>query len=58
MTGEHDRVFLVKEDVLELSKRIPNAGMVNFMDAGHMIPMERPEKFTNKLMSFLGTFQE
>jgi pimeloyl-ACP methyl ester carboxylesterase len=58
MTGEHDRVFLVKEDVLELSKRIPNAGMVNFTDAGHMIPMERPEKFTNELMSFLGTFQE
>jgi len=58
MTGDHDRVFLVKEDVLELSKRIPNADMVNFTDAGHMIPMERPEKFTNELMSFLGIFQE
>ena len=55
MTGEHDRVFLVKEDVLELSEQIPNANMVNFEDAGHMIPMERPEKFTKELLSFLRT---
>ena len=57
MTGEHDRVFLVKEDVLRLSEQISNANMVNFADAGHMIPMERPEKFTNELYSFLKTFQ-
>ena len=56
MTGEHDRVVLVKEDVLELSEQIPNANMVNFEDAGHMIPMERPEKFTKELLSFLRTF--
>ena len=53
MTGEHDRVFLVKEDVLELSEQIPNAMMVNFEDAGHMIPMERTEKFKKELLSFL-----
>ena len=56
MTGDHDRVFLVKEDVLELSKKIPNADMVNFADAGHLIPMERPEKFTNELLRFLKAF--
>ena len=49
MTGEHDRVFLVKEDVLELSEQIPNVDRVNFMDAGHVILMERPEKFTKEL---------
>ena len=57
MTGEHDRVFLVKEDVLELSEQLPNANMVNFANTGHMIPIERPEKFTNELLSFLKTFQ-
>ena len=56
MTGDHDRVFLVKEDVLELSKQISNADMVNFADAGHLIPMERPEKITNELLSFLKAF--
>ena len=57
MTGEHDRVFLVKGDVLELSEQISNASTVNFADAGHMIPMERPGKFINELLSFLRTFQ-
>jgi len=30
--------------------------MVNFADAGHLIPMERPEKFTNELLRFLKAF--
>ena len=53
MTGLHDRVFLVEEDVLQLSNHIPNLTTVNFHDAGHLVPVERPERFTDQLLNFL-----
>ena len=51
-TGLHDRVFLVPADVDELAARLPNARRQNFADAGHLIPMERPEAFTESLLDF------
>jgi pimeloyl-ACP methyl ester carboxylesterase len=45
----------VEEDVAKLSGMMPNAIRVNFEDAGHLIPMERPEEFTNVLLKFLRT---
>jgi len=53
--GAHDRVFYVAEDVAELAARIPNAKRVDFADAGHLIPAERPDAFTRALLDFGAT---
>ena len=50
--GAHDRVFYVADDVDELAARIPNSTRVDFADAGHLIPAERPEAFTKALLAF------
>ncbi|MDP6812565.1 MAG: alpha/beta hydrolase [Alphaproteobacteria bacterium] len=52
MTGRHDRVFYVAEDVAELAGRIADVREVVFEDAGHLIPVERPERFTKELLAF------
>ena len=55
MTGMHDRVFRIDEDVSELSATISNQKSVVFEDAGHLIPIERPAKFTAELLAFAQT---
>ena len=55
MTGFHDRVFFVNQDVLELSALMPNMKRINFEDAGHMIPIEEPKQFTDELLIFFST---
>lgn len=52
MTGPHDRVFRVEKDVAELAARIPKRRELVFSDAGHLIPVERPEKFGAALLAF------
>lgn len=52
LTGLHDRVFYVAEDVDALAARLPNVRKKTFTDAGHMIPMERPRAFTRELLEF------
>jgi pimeloyl-ACP methyl ester carboxylesterase len=52
MTGLHDRVFRVAEDVEELSAKIAGLRRIEFADAGHLIPVERPEAFTKALLEF------
>ncbi len=52
MTGLHDRVFRVAEDVEALAARIPKARCVDFADAGHLIPVERPGSFASALLEF------
>lgn len=53
--GAHDRVFYVADDVDQLAARIPNATRIDFPDAGHLIPAERPEAFAMALLEFGGT---
>jgi pimeloyl-ACP methyl ester carboxylesterase len=55
MTGVHDRVFRIQEDVDTLSAMISNRQAVDFDDAGHLIPMERPKKFSAALLAFAKT---
>ena len=55
LVGLHDRVFYVAENVEELAARIPRASRVDFRDAGHLIPMERPGAFTEALLDFAKT---
>jgi pimeloyl-ACP methyl ester carboxylesterase len=54
MTGLHDRVFYVAADVEELAGRIRRLARVDFPDAGHLIPVERPAAFANALREFAG----
>lgn len=53
--GAHDRVFYVAADVDELAARIPNVSRIDFADAGHLIPAERPEAFAAALLDFAAT---
>ena len=52
MTGRHDRVFRIDADVAELAARIPKAREIVYPDAGHLIPLEQPERFTRDLIAF------
>jgi len=55
MVGLHDRVFYIADDVDALSARIPNTTRIDFPDAGHLIPIERPGAFTEALLDFAKT---
>lgn len=52
MTGLHDRIFYVAADVEELAARLPRLQRVEFRDAGHLIPLERPAAFAQALLRF------
>jgi len=52
LTGLHDRLFRIDEDVAELKARIPNAEEKVYPDAGHLIPVEDPEQFSKDLLAF------
>jgi len=54
VTGRHDRVFRDPVDIETLFARIPNARSVEFDNAGHMIPVEQPERLGETLLSFPG----
>jgi len=54
MTGLHDRVFRIEADVAELTTRIPETQSMIYSDAGHMIPLERPDRFAADLVEFVG----
>lgn len=50
MTGTHDRVFRDPADVETLYARLPNARRIDVADAGHMIPVERPDALAAALL--------
>ncbi len=52
MTGRFDRVFRIDGDIAELAARIANAREIVYPDAGHLIPIEQPERFTQDLIAF------
>lgn len=52
LTGAHDRLFRVQEDVDELAARLPKASVVSFPDAGHALHMEHPDRFVALLDDF------
>ena len=56
MTGLHDRVFYVPEDVEALVARLADCRRVVFKDAGHLIPIERPQAFSRALLEFARPF--
>ena len=52
LTGAHDRVFRIEDDVAELKARIPDAEEIVYLDAGHLVPSETPGRLCNDLISF------
>jgi pimeloyl-ACP methyl ester carboxylesterase len=52
LTGLYDKVFRIDKDIAELKARIPDAGELVYEDAGHLIPLEDPARFTGDLIAF------
>lgn len=52
MTGLHDRLFRIQEDVDALSAMIPDATTVTYPDGGHSLQAEHPERFVADLIDF------
>ena len=53
MTGHHDKVFRVPEDIDQISNSIKNAQRLEFPDCGHLIPLEKPKEFAAHLNQFV-----
>lgn len=52
ISGLQDRVFFNEADVAELAARMPQCERINMANAGHMIPVERPENLSKLLVEF------
>jgi pimeloyl-ACP methyl ester carboxylesterase len=52
VTGVRDRLFYDREDVVELTARLPKAKILEMKDAGHLIPLERPTALSAALIAF------
>lgn len=52
MTGLHDRLFRVQEDVDALTARLPDATTVTYPDGGHSLQAEHPERFAADVAAF------
>lgn len=52
LTGLHDRLFRIQEDVDELVGRLPDAQVVTYPDGGHSLHAEFPERFVDDITAF------
>lgn len=52
LSGLQDRVFYDAGNVEALYRTMPNASRVDFAEAGHMLPMETPDRFVETLLTF------
>lgn len=52
ITGLQDRVFLDREVVDRLYATLPDARREDWVDAGHLLPLERPERLAESLARF------
>ncbi len=52
LTGKYDRVFRIDDDIKELKAHIGDVDEKTYHDAGHLIPLENPAKFSNDLLNF------
>ncbi|MEL6372337.1 MAG: alpha/beta fold hydrolase [Pseudomonadota bacterium] len=52
ISGLQDRVFYDAEDVDALYARLPQASREDWPDAGHLLPLERPEALAHSLAAF------
>ncbi|MFN4170322.1 MAG: alpha/beta fold hydrolase [Pseudorhodobacter sp.] len=52
LTGLHDRLFRIQEDVDEIIARLPDATSIVYPDGGHSLQAEFPERFVADVMAF------
>lgn len=52
ITGQHDRVFRDPEVIDRLFALLPNARREDWDNAGHLLPLERPERLVDSLSEF------
>jgi len=52
ITGLHDRVFRDPEVIDRLFSQLPNARREDWDNAGHLLPLERPERLAESLARF------
>jgi pimeloyl-ACP methyl ester carboxylesterase len=52
VTGLQDRIFYDEADVNRLLARLPDVRPVALADAGHLIPIERPQALSAELLTF------
>lgn len=56
VTGLQDRIFYDEADVTRLLARLPDVRPVALADAGHLIPLERPQALARELLTFAEEF--
>lgn len=56
VTGLQDRIFYDEADVTRLLARLPDVRPVALADAGHLIPIERPQALAQELLTFAEEF--
>ena len=52
ITGLQDQVFRNDEVITELLAQLQNVKVIEYADAGHMIPIETPKKLTQDILKF------
>jgi pimeloyl-ACP methyl ester carboxylesterase len=57
ITGLQDRVFLDRDDVRALAQRMPHCQCLDLANAGHMVPVERPDELGNALIDFAASLR-
>jgi 3-oxoadipate enol-lactonase len=53
ITGLQDRVFRDEADIEAILARLPRAERLDMADAGHMLPVERPQELAAAIVAFL-----
>ncbi len=53
LSGLQDHVFYNAADVAELTKRLPNAEVIDIPDIGHLVTMERPAAITRACLALV-----
>ena len=52
MTGHHDKVFRIANDIDQIANSMKNVQRLEFFDCGHLIPLEKPKEFAIHLNEF------
>ena len=52
MTGHYDKVFRIPSDIDDICSTMKNIERIEFPECGHLIPMENPIEFADKINQF------
>ena len=52
MTGHHDKVFRIPDEIDEIANSMKDVQRLEFPDCGHLIPLENPKEFATHVNQF------